>query len=623
MKCPECGFDNAEEAVFCDDCGVDLNSAINQEGETERCALELGQILSERWKISQVVHYDSRCGFYEAEDTQQPDCHMLVVEGQRPLAELEQWVEALKSIASDNIWHPQEIASHEDRLFVLGPWPGEPLRMPQDEVKPRQAALWMRAILVGLENLKKANWQHCAISPDYAWHCGDQAVLVAVPMRSADASAVGATSVIEGFSPPELFGLMGGEVSERSDVYSAGALLYYLLNSGELNIKRLGEGCLGFPNPQLGPDGPLMEVASKALQREPLERFDTVQEMRYFLEEALGEVEPAPAVDTAADEEEAEALSEEGKTRPLPRLDKIIGGSAAASTCNFKGAPVEEAKETSSVSADCSQPDLTMAYEVGRLSNVGAVRKINQDAFVEMRLWACERDVPTAVHFLAVIDGMGGEAEGDKAASIAARASAREVLHSFLELPGEAEDPQKDLPLPERQAQILQRAMKKANSAIFAYASEAPERKGMGCTMSAALICGGMVTVGHVGDTRAYHFDGELRQITRDHSVVGQLVEMGALTREQARHSPKRSIIYRALGTAADIEVETYQRTLKRGDYLFMSSDGVWEYYSDEELQQFFTSGDSPQTICEKLISTCLQRGADDNTTAVAFRYTP
>ena len=628
MKCPECGFDNPEEAVFCDDCGVELNSVTNKDGEAARCALELGQILNERWKISQVVHYDSRCGFYEAEDTQHPENHMLVVEGQLPSPELEKWVKDLQNIDCENIWRPQEIAVHEERLFVLGPWPGEALRTKKDDVQPQQAALWMRQVLLGLETLKKAGWQHCAISPDYVWCQGDKIVLLAVPMVCSDASASGATSVIEGFSPPELFGLMGGEVSERSDVFSAGALLYYLLNGGELNIKRLGEGCLGFPNAALAPDHPLMDVAARALQREPLERFATVQEMRYYLEEA-GETlkKEGQAADGNPSETEAaeaaETLSKEGKTQPLPTVVKNKTSVSAKPAAAPEKSSAANNNAAASAGEGTAEPDMSMPYEVGRLSNVGAVRTVNQDAFVEMRLWICERDVPACVHFLAVIDGMGGEAEGDKAASIAARASSREVLHSFLELPGEGQDAEKELPIPERQALVLQRAMQKANAAIFAYAGEDPERKGMGCTMSAALICGGLLTVGHVGDTRGYHFDGELRQITRDHSVVGQLVEMGALTREQARHSPKRSIIYRALGTAADIEVETYQRVLKKGDYLFMSSDGVWEYYSDDELKNFFVAGDSPQTICEKLIKTCLQRGADDNTTAIVFRYTP
>lgn len=622
MKCPECGFDNSEGAVFCDDCGVDLNSVSDKEGEAARCALELGQLLGERWKISQVVHYDSRCGFYEAEDTQHPDRHVLVVEGQASAEDLEKWVKALHGLESANLWQPREIVSHEERWFVLGPWPGESLRTKPDDLKPQQAAVWIRQVLLGLEVLKKAGWRHCAISPDYVWHQGDKVTLLAVPMVRPGEEGSGGTSVIEGFSPPELFGLMGGEVSERSDVFSVGALLYYLLNSGELNIRRLGEGCLGFPNAQLGPDTPLMNVAARALKREPAERFGTVREMRLFLEEVLSEYETDQIKSGSASDEPAEELSAERRTQPLPRLESQKQSGVTAAPAKNKEADAEK-QAPASVGTVELDPDMTMVYEVGRLSNVGAVRTVNQDAFVELRLWACERDVPTSVHFLAVIDGMGGEAEGDKAASIAARASSREVLHSFLELPGEGDTQEKALPLAERQALILKRAMQKANAAIFAYAGESPERKGMGCTMSAALICGGILTVGHVGDTRGYHFDGELHQITRDHSVVGQLVEMGALTREQARHSPKRSIIYRALGTAENIEVETYQRILKRGDYLFMSSDGVWEYYSDDELKQFFVSGDTPQTICEKLVATCLQRGADDNTTALVFRYAP
>jgi len=95
---------------------------------------------------------------------------------------------------------------------------------------------------------------------------------------------------------------------------------------------------------------------------------------------------------------------------------------------------------------------------------------------------------------------------------------------------------------------------------------------------------------------------------------------MGTLTREEARRSPKRSIIYRALGTQPDVEVEIYRRTLVPGEYIMLSSDGVWEYYSDEELFSYFQKNLAPAQICELLVNTCLERGADDNTTVVVIR---
>lgn len=249
-------------------------------------------------------------------------------------------------------------------------------------------------------------------------------------------------------------------------------------------------------------------------------------------------------------------------------------------------------------------------------SHVGMVCSINQDACLELRLSAREKDVPITAHLVVVADGMGGEAEGDKAASLAIRALAHEVVERFLTFNVGTGTTVLLPPDPaERNAYILRRGMERANRTIFQYASQDPSRRGMGCTMTAVLLEGDLAVFGHVGDTRGYRVADELDQVTTDHSLVGRLVQMGRLTREEARHSPQRSVIYRALGTNPDVEVDLYDRRLAAGEYLLVSSDGVWEYYTDEELLAFFQGHPEPQAICEKLVQTCLDRGADDNAT--------
>jgi protein phosphatase len=142
----------------------------------------------------------------------------------------------------------------------------------------------------------------------------------------------------------------------------------------------------------------------------------------------------------------------------------------------------------------------------------------------------------------------------------------------------------------------------------------------MGCTMTAVLLEGDLAVFAHVGDTRAFLIGSELDQVTTDHSLVGSLVQMGHLTREEARHSPRRSVIYRALGTNSEVEVDLYERRLAPGDYLLVCSDGIWEYYSDEELLGFFQGDPEPADLCERLVATCLERGADDNATLAVVR---
>jgi protein phosphatase len=173
----------------------------------------------------------------------------------------------------------------------------------------------------------------------------------------------------------------------------------------------------------------------------------------------------------------------------------------------------------------------------------------------------------------------------------------------------------------ERNKLLLERALKKANRTIYEYAERDIHRRGMGCTITAALLEPDEVIIGHVGDTRGYLWrNGRLKRLTTDHSLVGRLVEMGQLTEEEARNSPQRSIIYRAMGTNADVEVDLYHQRLRPGDRLILSSDGVWEYFMNDELEQIVGEFDAPEPIANRLVEICLQRGADDNATvAVVF----
>ena len=632
MRCPVCGCKNAEDNNFCEECGCQLVDANVGANPVASVCLELGTVLQDRWKLVEEVRRDPRCGLFKAVAVDNEEESALILECRIPTAELQQWQLIMEELECPWLWSPWAVGEHEGHFFAVGSYPGNSLRSLDGELNPARAYDIVRQVLLGLETLHGMGWRMCLLSPDYVWCADGNAVIVAVPLEP-EAISGESVAVLEGFSSPESYGLEGGEVGERSDVYSAGALLYYMLNRGELHLQRAPWGGPGLAQVEYAPKCPLMAVAAVALNRDPRRRYPSVSDMRLALEEAWFRSEhPQEAA--------AEARTEGGaSTQPLPLLadwkrwqpeEVVPVGSASAE------APVaapDQSEEEATSDNRASHPtnlledaDLLPAdapYEVGRISHVGAVRTVNQDALLELRLWTCERDIPTQVHLLGVIDGMGGEAEGDKAASIAVHSIAREVLNSYLPLPGEAAEGEKDLPVAERQALVLKRALQQANSDIFAYASQDPLRRGMGCTATVALVQRGLLTVAHVGDTRAYRCGREMQQISRDHSVVGQLVEMGALTKEQARHSPQRNIIIRALGTAPEVEVDTYQQRLERGEYLFISCDGVWEYYSDEELSHFFADGKEPQEICSALVKRCLELGASDNTTAVIMRYLP
>ena len=505
----------------------------------------------------------------------------------------------LSTVKCDSIWPVQECKGLKEGelCYLLGPNVGVPLRqyMQTGTLSVEEVKQIGCDVLEGLKVFHKLGHLFNAISPDSVWITPQKrAVLVrydrVVPKyRVAEETC----TVLEGFSAPEAYGLEGGELSRRSDIFSTGALMFYLL-TGKL-VCSTNPACSEFPAALKVKAKELTKIIAKALKRNPEERWLSSSEMCEAIKNChqsqLAESEQVTA--SASTSNGNSVMSVDGFKEEIP-----AGSIFGQVTCsNFGG------------------------YTVAKRTNVGAVRRVNQDAFLELTLSVCERDVPTVVQFVGVIDGMGGEAEGDKAASLAARAIASELVRLFLPLKN---DVATTLLLPlnrvERNKFVLERVIKKANETIFEYACKSPRRRGMGCTISCALLDGEDVTFGHVGDTRGYRMADKMDQVTTDHSVVGQLVQMGALTREEARRSPKRSIIYRALGTQPDVEVEVYHRVIAPGEYVMLSSDGVWEYYSDEELFAYFQNDWNPARICNQLVDTCLERGADDNTTVVIIR---
>jgi PPM family protein phosphatase len=143
----------------------------------------------------------------------------------------------------------------------------------------------------------------------------------------------------------------------------------------------------------------------------------------------------------------------------------------------------------------------------------------------------------------------------------------------------------------------------------------------MGTTVTAAKVTGDEVSLGHVGDSRAYRLrDGELEQLTRDHSLVAELERSGQITPEAAEHHPQRSIITRALGPEPDVQVDTYTLAGRVGDLFLICSDGLTSMISDEELGSILRSSDSLDEAAESLVRAANQSGGKDNITVVMFR---
>jgi PPM family protein phosphatase len=204
----------------------------------------------------------------------------------------------------------------------------------------------------------------------------------------------------------------------------------------------------------------------------------------------------------------------------------------------------------------------------------------------------------------AVADGMGGAQAGEVASRIAAR--------SFEGgLPGDDEAPEGQL------EGIAQRA----NREIHKLAQEDSSRAGMGTTLTAAMVRDDEVALSHVGDSRAYVLrDGELKRLTKDHSLVEELRRQGRLTEEEAEEHPQRSIITRALGPEPSVNVDTMTFPARNGDVFLLCSDGLTTMVSDDEIRDILVDARSLRSAVNKLVDAANRGGGRDNITAVAFR---
>lgn len=233
------------------------------------------------------------------------------------------------------------------------------------------------------------------------------------------------------------------------------------------------------------------------------------------------------------------------------------------------------------------------SMRVGSGSDVGRVRKSNEDAF-----WHDGR-------LFIVADGMGGHAAGEIASRIAT-----ETIRSWR-FPDETAPEEVD-------RSAVREALLAANQAVYEKAQKDPACRGMGTTLTLALLSSSRATLGHVGDSRAYLIrDGRLIQLTEDHSVVAELIRSGGLTEEEASAHPFRNLLTRALGTARDVEVDVETVRLEAGDGLLLCTDGLSGVLSDGELLRLASEAADPQSAVVRLLEAANAAGGPDNITAI------
>lgn len=233
-------------------------------------------------------------------------------------------------------------------------------------------------------------------------------------------------------------------------------------------------------------------------------------------------------------------------------------------------------------------------------SDIGCLRENNEDA---LAYWEPEDDQEFARkgRLAIVADGMGGYEGGQEASQLAVDT----IVSLYREL--DVGNPQATL------NQAIQIAHERIREYGFAHAN----LRGMGTTCTAIAVVGDLLHYVHVGDTRLYLVrDGKISQVTRDHSYVGRLVESGVISREEAERHPQRNILTAALGTSADLIVDSPGRpeALRPSDTLVVCSDGLWGQVHDSEILTA-TDGKSPEQACRDLVGLARQRGGPDNIT--------
>jgi serine/threonine protein phosphatase PrpC len=254
---------------------------------------------------------------------------------------------------------------------------------------------------------------------------------------------------------------------------------------------------------------------------------------------------------------------------------------------------------------------------VAGFTDIGMVRTNNEDNFLIAdlgtgRVFLIPQKISHGVGenrlLLAVSDGVGGASSGEVASSMAVHSMRVELLRRAVNSASPFDR--------------LVQAVEKANTLIWNEGQSNPERKGMGATITAALIEGDMIYVAEVGDSRGYVIHkGRIKQVTTDQSLVSVLVNRGLMTPEQAAVSPGRNIILQSLGCSAEIRVAVSSWEISRGDYLLLCSDGLSGKLKADEMCEIVERAPSVEQACKRMIEVAKERGGEDNITIVVAYF--
>jgi serine/threonine protein phosphatase PrpC len=271
----------------------------------------------------------------------------------------------------------------------------------------------------------------------------------------------------------------------------------------------------------------------------------------------------------------------------------------------------------------------SLAVKAFGVTDIGRVRSSNEDQFLIAELTKTMRILHTSLpeprarlgdergHLFLVADGMGGHRAGEHASALAVTAIEQFTLNTFKWFF------HSDGPDAQRVLTQFQAALREADARVFEESVEHPELSGMGTTLTLAYCLDAQLCVVHVGDSRAYIFEGDqLHQITHDHTLMAEMVARGTLKPEEVKHHRLRNIITNVVGGNEEgVNVEAHALEVHAGDRLLLCSDGLTEMLSNDAIAATLRAEPDPQAVCAKLLAQANDAGGRDNITVLIVRF--
>jgi serine/threonine protein phosphatase PrpC len=564
--CPQCGSAVQEaDATFCQTCGLRLQTALLQP-TLPPAPSEPGTVIAQRFVLSSLQWTAPTYNAYDATSKSATSTRYLVIE-QRPSSEsavspggsLE---EAASAFERFGLLKPVEQVIDRDNLYVvLEPVQGQPLAHfdQTDEKRARQIGLQLCSLA---EQFHRHGWVYNGFEPygiviDQDW----KARLIGFDRARQAGTQVADAPIYPSpsFTAPELLD-SDATYDVRSDVYSIGTVLRYLL-AGEGAVT--GDGPVFYPVATVLPG--FERLLANALAEDPAERFQSVADLRGALTEL----------------------------------------------------------------------NLPVVLQSGHFTDVGLTRELNEDSVLALNLTQYYESVQTQIGLYIVSDGMGGEAAGEVASRVTVRAvaewltdklisaSLKSTREERIAAPTHTGGLQLAVANGHEMAttEMLRQAVMAANREVMAYSAANPHARGLGATVTVAMVVGEVLTIAHVGDSRCYVLSRDrLEQVTEDHSLVQKMVNTGNLSQAEARSHPYRNVIYRSIGAEEQIEIDIVRRKLAGGDALLLCSDGLSGMLGDDQIRDILLVNPDPNAAAKELVVAANAAGGEDNTSVIVVR---